>query len=284
MVEFDMSTQPTDPSRRRKLSPLRQFLRRLSKSFTRDDLLLRVIFFMGGACFAGLGVAMSLWGVTHNLWALTFGHLFYWTTAIIFTAYGGLLFSRCVLAARSRSARFVERFLPDAVGLEDGLALLLLMYLPAVLLTIVLRNLGIKGQRMERNRELLPQFATPIKKQTNAVRNLTDAEKNVILDIARRLPTGKMRDQLLSDVANVTAYNEDTVGASRVLFNISGYQRPPYRGQHSFGVAGRMADRDGAQIDLDLYADENDRLLELEFIRQGSGPIQAPNWSSLVLF
>lgn len=71
---------------------------------------------------------------------------------------------------------------------------------------------------------------------------------------------------------------------SRVVFFISGYHRPPYRGQHSFGVAGNLNDKDGMTIWLDLYADENDRLLELELIRQGSGKILDPVWTSLELF
>lgn len=120
--------------------------------------------------------------------------------------------------------------------------------------------------------------------QKSASRNLADAEKHVILLIAERLADLKRREQLLDDAENATAHDKNTIGARRTLFQIAGYQRPPYRGQHSFGVTGRMADRDGTQIDVDLYADENDRLLELEFIRQGSGPILGPDWSSLVLF
>lgn len=120
--------------------------------------------------------------------------------------------------------------------------------------------------------------------QTGEVRTLTNAEKHLILLVAERLADENRRKQLLADMANATAHERNTDGASLIIFHITGYQRPSYRGKHSFGVGGRMADRDEAPIDIDLYADENDRLLELELIRQGSGPIIVPDWSSLVLF
>lgn len=114
-------------------------------------------------------------------------------------------------------------------------------------------------------------------------RELTDAEKRVISVIAERLPSGPRREQLLADMTNAVAEDENAEG-SRIVFHIRGYQRPPYRGQHSFGVAGALDDSDGVKIALDLYADHNDRLLDLELVRVGSGPIKGPDWNSLVLF
>jgi hypothetical protein len=44
-------------------------------------------------------------------------------------------------------ARFIDRYLPDAAGLEDGALLVLVIYFPAALLTLLLRSLGVRGQR-----------------------------------------------------------------------------------------------------------------------------------------
>ncbi|WP_162579839.1 DUF6984 family protein [Variovorax sp. PBS-H4] len=59
--------------------------------------------------------------------------------------------------------------------------------------------------------------------------------------------------------------------------------RPPHRGQHPFGVEGRMLDSDGTKLSVLLHADENGRLLELEFIRWDSGDLLGPRWETLSL-
>jgi hypothetical protein len=41
----------------------------------------------------------------------------------------------------------LDSHLPDAVGFEEAVALIVVIYLPAVLLTLLLRLLGIRGQR-----------------------------------------------------------------------------------------------------------------------------------------
>ena len=132
---------------------MKRILRSLFASLLCDDLLLRIICFLGGVLFGGFGVAMSVFGATHDLGPPLLFRVFYWTIAILFAAYGALMFSRCVLSAKSRMARFLRRFLPDAVDLEAGALLILLVYLPAVLLTLLLRFLGVRGQHIDRDRE-----------------------------------------------------------------------------------------------------------------------------------
>lgn len=125
------------------------------------------------------------------------------------------------------------------------------------------------------------------KQQTDAsqmTRELTDTEKLLISRIAAMLPDEARRQQLLMDMANATAEVMETKGATRIIFHIKGYERPPYRGQHSFGVEGKLFDKDDMPLMLNLYADENDRLLELELIRQGPGSIKGPIWDALVLY
>ena len=123
------------------------------------------------------------------------------------------------------------------------------------------------------------------KQQTVPVkRALTDTEKLLITRIAAMLSGDVRRQTLLDDMAGATAEVFATEGALRIVFYIKGYERPPYRGQHSFGVEGKLNDSDGELLTTDLFADENDRLLELEIVRYAYGPIKAPDWHSLVLY
>lgn len=114
-------------------------------------------------------------------------------------------------------------------------------------------------------------------------RPVSKEERAFIALVAEKLSQNSLRLQLLSDIDVATA-EDVTSDGSRVMFHLAGYHRPPYRGQHSFGVEGSIEDSDGTQISIDLFADQNDRLLELEFIRHDQGKILSPNWSSLKLF
>lgn len=114
------------------------------------------------------------------------------------------------------------------------------------------------------------------------MRSLTKSEEGVIRAIASLLPLESQR-QLLCDLEFATAYSV-LPDNSLVKFCIAGYKRPPYVGQHSFGVEGELLDRDGSKISLLLFADQNGRLLELEFIRWGDGGLIDPDWATLNLY
>ncbi len=64
-----------------------------------------------------------------------------------FVGWGLLLMIRCVVPAQSRLARVAERVLPDGVGLEEAAFLVVVFLLPAVCVTLLLRWLGVKGQK-----------------------------------------------------------------------------------------------------------------------------------------
>ncbi len=113
-------------------------------------------------------------------------------------------------------------------------------------------------------------------------RALTDAESNAIRIVAERLAPDAGR-QLLADLHLATAESV-TPDGSRIAFSISGYQRPPYRGQRSFGVQGDLLDKDGVKLTFDLFADENGRLLEMELIRWAEGSLVGPDWTTLKLY
>src|SRR4029077_19624301 len=52
----------------------------------------------------------------------------------------------CFLPRSSKWTRFAEKFHPDTVDVEAAVLLLLAILLPAVLLTLLLRACGIRGQ------------------------------------------------------------------------------------------------------------------------------------------
>lgn len=91
---------------------------------------------------------------------------------------------------------------------------------------------------------------------------------------------GNDGEQLLADLARTTVKSA-TIDGSRVEFEIAGYSRPVYQGQHPFGVEGKMLDRDGTELSILLHADENGHLLEMEIIRWDSGVNVVPDWSTL---
>lgn len=113
------------------------------------------------------------------------------------------------------------------------------------------------------------------------MRPLTQDEKKLITTFASRL-TENERRQLLADMMKATA-SLDVPDGARIRFEIADYSRPEYRGQHPFGVEGRMLDSDGVELSVLLHADENGRLLELEFIRWDSSDLIGPKWETLTL-
>jgi len=125
---------------------MKRLWRRLIISFERDDLFFRVVFVLSGLLSGGIGIALLVFVSTHASVSLL-AEVLFWTLAILLTAVGGLMAARCALPAQSRLARFLDRKLPDAVGLEEGIFLIVAIYLPAALLTLVFRLLGVRGQR-----------------------------------------------------------------------------------------------------------------------------------------
>lgn len=104
--------------------------------------------------------------------------------------------------------------------------------------------------------------------------------------MARRLVLRFIRRLAPLEASGLTADLEravvadDAVTGARVVFAIAGYERPSYKGQHSYPVEIRLSDADGAGLTAVLYADENNRLYELEIIRWGEGSPLAPDASS----
>ena len=114
------------------------------------------------------------------------------------------------------------------------------------------------------------------------MRPLTHEERMLVAKFASKLGESE-RVQILEDL-EVTLATRCTPDGSRIGFEIIGYERPLYQGQHPFGVEGRMLDADGAELSVLLHADKNGRLLELEFIRWDSRDIIGPCWETLNIY
>ncbi len=115
------------------------------------------------------------------------------------------------------------------------------------------------------------------------IRHLSKTEKKVLCTIARSLDIDEQA-QLLNDIEKCFIINEEN-SKFLIQFGIAGYERPVYKGQHTYGVEGKVKDKDGATLTVLLFADENNRLLELELIRwsEKDEAIIEPQWESLII-
>lgn len=91
---------------------------------------------------------MAITGASRDFLAwLGWFNLLFWPVALLLIAWGALLVSRCIVPTRSRLARLAEKVLPDPAGLDDAAIALLVVVAPAALLTLLLRLIGVSGQR-----------------------------------------------------------------------------------------------------------------------------------------
>lgn len=87
---------------------------------------------------------------------------------------------------------------------------------------------------------------------------------------------------LLNDIERC-AVVEETEGGESLVFAIDGYCRPPYVGQHPYPTEGSVIDEDGEKLSVVLYADQQDRLLEMELIRWSGDARCSPRWDTFEL-
>ena len=106
-------------------------------------------------------------------------------------------------------------------------------------------------------------------------------ERKIILAIANELAL-EPRQKIFEDIANALICIETDDG-SRRRFQLMDYKRPPYSGQHAYPVEGRMMDADGSDVTVRLYADENERIFELEFIKWSERPIISLRWNTFFI-
>jgi hypothetical protein len=110
------------------------------------------------------------------------------------------------------------------------------------------------------------------------MRTLTPQEQDVLFQFGASMPE-EQRRRFLHDLENCRVA-EQGVNGSRLIFELTGYSRPSYRGQHAYPVEGTVLDYDGTDVSVYVYADENDRLLELEFVKWADSPFTALKWET----
>lgn len=110
------------------------------------------------------------------------------------------------------------------------------------------------------------------------MRSLRDGELKALCMLAERLNSDE-RARLVADLDGASV-EEVTGDGSRLLFYLRHYERPPYQGQHAYTVGGLIKDSDGDEVSVVIYADTNNRLLELELIKWGKKPLVQPDWST----
>jgi hypothetical protein len=113
------------------------------------------------------------------------------------------------------------------------------------------------------------------------VRKLSAGELRALRLLGSRLPQAQKK-QFLDDLQDCLI-TEATADGSRLIFTLRDYTRPTYRGQHAYPIEGVVNDTDGSQLSVSIYADPNDRLLELELVKWEDKPICDPDWSTFRL-
>jgi len=117
------------------------------------------------------------------------------------------------------------------------------------------------------------------------MRALTDSERHAILALAAEFKSDVERNQLLADLDHC-AVEEKVPDGSLLVFNISGYSRPPghkqslYRARDGFPAEGSVKDADGAEMDVLLFADQNNRVYELEIVKHLPSSVVKADWST----
>jgi len=117
------------------------------------------------------------------------------------------------------------------------------------------------------------------------MRTLTDSERNAILALAAEFKSDVERNQLLADLDHCTV-EEKVPDGSLLVFNIPGYSRPPghkqglYRAKDGFRAEGSVKDADGAEMDVLLFADQNNRVYELEIVKHLPDSVGKADWST----
>jgi hypothetical protein len=113
-------------------------------------------------------------------------------------------------------------------------------------------------------------------------RPVSPTERLLVTRLADRLPESERR-QILADLA-ASVVRPLNSSETILEFCIAGYQHPEPRGREAYRIEGRTLDQDGSEVFVYLFADGNDRLLELEILRVLPGPLVAPNWDALQLY
>jgi len=124
---------------------MKQFWRRFLDLFLRDDLFLRtVLFIAGGALVWGSSFVILELMTDPELRSSVWLAALMWVLVLAFFAWGSVLLCGALAPMRSRIYRAAVRVVPDGYG-EEVLVLLVIVFFPAAVLTMLLRLCGLRG-------------------------------------------------------------------------------------------------------------------------------------------
>ena len=135
---------------------MKRALRRLAFTLFRDDLFHRAAWLMFGLLSAAMGAGLLYATLTPSTSGCTGPSSHVASIQLMcllelpFLAISALGIARFVVSADSLLARSINDQLPDGGDLEGLLLALIVVYVPAILLTLALRASGVRGQRMPR--------------------------------------------------------------------------------------------------------------------------------------
>jgi hypothetical protein len=107
-------------------------------------------------------------------------------------------------------------------------------------------------------------------------RAFSDDERAFLESMADKLPLREC-ERLRHDIEIARVI----VDRDFLLIDLPGYERPEHKGQRSLAFEGEMRAADGGPMTLLVHVDQNERLLEVEFIYWESIGGRAPDWSTL---
>ncbi len=123
---------------------MRAIWKSLLYQFIRDDLFVRVVFALFAMGIGGLGVAfcLSVFYIEEAVWIMSLMV----AIGLLLICWGCLLFARTFFAPKNRWSKLAEKYHPDTCDGEGIVIIVVLFFLPAVLLTLILRIFGIRGR------------------------------------------------------------------------------------------------------------------------------------------
>ena len=110
----------------------------------------------------------------------------------------------------------------------------------------------------------------------NVSRTFTQHEQSFLHKVVEKLPADESRS-LMRDIKDAISVTEegDFVGVE-----LRDYRRPGYAGHRNLRWEGKLYDKDGGPVSVLVNLDQNERLLELEYIWWSSPSGTHLDWST----
>lgn len=139
---------------------MQAFWDRIKAALSADDLFFRVSCFFYALVGAGVGGFIAWLLVASSAREPMAGPLYalFWLIAVVFLIWAAVLFIGCVSPPESRPMRWAAAVLPPIVSFDGQEGLLAyITFLPAAVLTLLLRGIGLRGRQSRRSADLIDE-------------------------------------------------------------------------------------------------------------------------------